>query len=515
MRIAVDPKDAVVPLVLALDVGSTASRGGLYDAAGRPVKGRRHKVPHTFTTGADGTSEIDPDAVVAELDQIITTLATPALSGRIGGLALDTFASSLVGTDADGAALTPCYTYADSRCAPQLADLRAELDEAAVQQRTGTRLHTSYLAPRLRWLRETAPETFARVTRWLSIGEYAYLRLLGRTAVGTSTAAWTGLLDRRAGTWDPVMLAAAGSTAGRLSEIRDPDQPLTAVPKAVRRRWPGLSDAVWFPPIADGFASNIGTGAVDSSTIAASTATSGAMRVVMRGEPAEVPAGLWCYRVDADRSLLGGALNDVGRMITWLESMLRLDPHPDLAGTGPDGANAPGAPGPTDRSALLLAPPDPDTPAVLPYLTGERATGWAGDARALFADVSVATTPQTLYRGAVEGIALSYGRVADELRRTAGNATRIVASGRVAADVPAALQILADVIGAPVEHVTMKRTTLHGTALLALETLAPDVERAPAETGATFVPVPDRADHYRARRARFEQLYDAVIAPRA
>ena len=37
--------DALEPLVLALDVGSTASRGDVYDAAGRPVQGGRRECP--------------------------------------------------------------------------------------------------------------------------------------------------------------------------------------------------------------------------------------------------------------------------------------------------------------------------------------------------------------------------------------------------------------------------------------------------------------------------------------
>ena len=98
----VKPDDAQDPLVLALDVGSTASRGSLYDAAGLPVAGARHKIPHAFRTSADGASEIDPDAVVDELGQIITHLTTTSPKGRIAGVALDTFASSLVGVDADG-----------------------------------------------------------------------------------------------------------------------------------------------------------------------------------------------------------------------------------------------------------------------------------------------------------------------------------------------------------------------------------------------------------------------------
>jgi len=62
--------EALEPFVLALDIGSTASRGDVFDASGRPLKGGRVKVPHHFTTGGDGTSEIDPDAVAGEVEQI-------------------------------------------------------------------------------------------------------------------------------------------------------------------------------------------------------------------------------------------------------------------------------------------------------------------------------------------------------------------------------------------------------------------------------------------------------------
>jgi gluconokinase len=488
-RVGLD--DALDPLVLALDVGSTASRGDVYDAAGRPVEGGRKKVPHAFRTSADGASEIDPDQVVDELGQIVTALTAAPLQGRIAGVALDTFASSLVGVGTDGRAVTPCYTYADSRCGPQVAALRRELDEGEVQQRTGCRLHSSYLPARLRWLRETDPDRFAAAQRWLSLGEYAYLRLLGSTAAGTATAAWTGLLDRRTGRWDPRMLATAGIEADQLSEVRDPDRPLTDVDDAVGRRWPVLQGAHWFAPISDGFASNLGTGALDETTAAVAAATSGAIRVLVPDIPEQIPSGLWCYRVDARRSLLGGALNDVGRVVSWCHDTLRLDADPDR---------------------LMAAAPEPTTPLVLPYLSGERSTGWAATARAVITGASSATTGDLLFRGAMEGVALSYRRIAEELRTTAANPTRILASGRVTQDLPSWLQVLADVLGTPVEPVTLKRATLHGTALHALEVLAPDTARAPVPTAPTLRPVDAYRDYYRDRAEQYDQLYRAVIA---
>ncbi|MCM3661853.1 gluconokinase [Georgenia satyanarayanai] len=483
----VDLKDAVDPLVLAVDVGSTASRGGLYDGRGLPVDRMKHKVPHAFTTATDGTSVIDPLQVVDEVAAIIDALARPELAGRIAGVALDTFASSLVGVDAAGEPLTPCYTYADSRCAPQVNTLRAELDEAQVQQRTGTRLHSSYLPARLRWLHETHPGVVARVRRWMSLGELVVLRLTGTTAVGTSTAAWTGLLDRLTGTWDEGMLAVAGITPDTLSPVHHPDQPLTGL----TTRWPALAGAAWFPVVTDGLAANIGTGATDARTVVASFATSGAVRVRVPAEVPELPSGLWAYRVDAEHALLGGALNDVGRAVSWLEATLKLDG--------------------VDLDGVLAADPDPTTPLALPFLTGERSTGWAADARAVVAGLSAASTPAAIARGLLEGVALSYGRVVTELTRVAPRPEQILASGRMSQSLPHLLQLLADVTGVPVTPVTIKRSTLHGTALLALESLAPQVERAAPTTAATVEPVAGRADYYAERAERFAALYSAVV----
>lgn len=475
---------ALDPLVLALDIGSTATRGGVHDASGRRVDGLQHKVPHAFTVAPDGTSVIDPDQVTAEVERILDAVTGDRRLGtRITGVAMDTFAASLIAVDAAGRALTPCLTYADSRSADAVAALREELDEHAVQQRTGTRLHTSYHAPRLRWLASTQPRIFAGAAAWWSLGEYVLARLVGQPLAGTSTVAWTGLLDRRTGELDAELLAAAGVTPERFSPPRD-------VPDPAPAHRPGLDRAVWFPVITDGFASNIGSGATDATVLTAATATSGALRVLLDGPADPLPFGLWNYRVDARRTLLGGAINDVGRAVSWAESTLRLGPA---------------------LAAVLTAPPSDATPLVLPYLTGERAPGWVGGARAVLGGVSAATDGDALFRGIVEGVAMTYARVADELRPAAPGVVEVAAAGRVSNDRPEWLQVLADVLGRPVTHVTRRRATQRGTALLALDVLAPDAPRAPRATGVTYEPRSAHMEHYADRRARFAEIYDALV----
>ncbi len=489
-RFSVGYDEAQDPLVLALDVGSTGTRGGLYDASGVPIRGSKTKIEHAFTTVADGTSTIDPDQVAGEIAQCIDHLA--GLGRRpIAAVALDTFASSLVGADADGRAITPCYTYADSRCAAQVHYLRSILNEDETQQRTGTRQHTGYLPPRFLWLNATAPDVVARVARWLSLGEYAWLRLIGTTAAGTSTAAWTGMLDRHAGTWDTELCELVGVGIEKLSPIAAPRA--TLMPRlAVAARWPALSDARWFAPIADGFSSSVGAG-TGAPHVVLAAATSGALRMLVDGDLPNLPRGLWCNRIDESRSILGGAVNDVGRAVTWLDSTLRL---PDAE---------------TLRS-VLFDEPTPGTPLVLPFFSGERSTGWVGESRAVIHRINAATGPLDLYRGTMEGVAWTYARMLAQMLDVIGRPAEILGTGRVSNELPGLLQLVADATGVPVTPITIKRSTLRGTALHALEVLAPDAARMPPTRGATLEPVVSRATYYHRRAERYQVLYDKVIA---
>ena len=495
--------EAEPPLVLGLDVGSTACRGALYDAHGRPI-GKRVKIPHSFTAVADGTSTIDPDQVVDELSQILDVLADRVRPGLVEAVAFDSFASSLVAVDRDGTALTPCFTYADGRCAAQVEQLRAEADEHAVQQLTGTRIHSSYWPARLRWLSATRPDLTP--ARYLSLGDYVYRRLIGVHGTGTACASWTGLVDRRACDWSADVIDLAGISPDQLPPIHHLDDPFTPIGRAAdesARRWPAIAGARWFAPVSDGLSANVGLGAADSTTIGATGATSGALRVIVDTLPAKLPPGLWCYAVSAQKWIVGGALNDVGRATDWLAGNLAADQLTDDA----------------IRTALL-AEPSETTPLVLPCFTGERSTGWAADARAIMTGVSAASSATDIYRGVVEGIALSYARIARQLRPVAPGAVKIAAGGRAATARPELFQAVSDVLGLPIEIVDAKRTTLLGTARLALDIVAPSAGPAPSierwrpEPGQVCEPHPGRAPYYADRAERFEAVYEALITSR-
>lgn len=477
------------PYVLGIDVGSTASRGGLYDVTGCPVKGSKQRVAHEFTTAADGTSTIDADQVVEEVRSVVDGIVAFAREKglRIEAVCMDSFASSFLLIDASGVPLTPLSTYADSRCREYVEKLRAEIDETAYHQRTGVRLHNSYHPARLAWAKAELPE-WADAAKVMTIGEYVYLKLAGIEGLAVSTAAWSGIANAHTGELDLEILRAVGVDPGMIQPLRFPDEP--ARPSGTA--WPELDGIPWFHCIPDGWPSNVGPGATGPDTVAVAAATSGAMRVILPEVPAEIPPGLWCYRVARDKAILGGALNDVGRAVSWLEQTIQPVTPDDLA-------------------AALAADPSATTPLALPFFTGERSTGWAAGASAHFTGVTAATTPLQLWRAVFEGVALSYQRVYEQLLQAGARPERVVASGRAATDHPEFLHVLADALGTTVVPLEMKRATVRGTALIALDFLAPGAQRAVPPFGAGYESVDKHCAYYAERRESFDETYNSLV----
>ena len=112
--------------------------------------------------------------------------------------------------------------------------------------------------------------------------------------------------------------------ADQLAPLGDLDQPCQGLQGAWATRWPALADVPWLLPVGDGAAANIGAGCDTPDRVALTMGTTGAMRVVVGPELARVPDGLWLYRVDGPRALLGGATTEGGNLYAWLRTLLQL-----------------------------------------------------------------------------------------------------------------------------------------------------------------------------------------------
>lgn len=462
---------------LALDVGTSSLRVMLFDAQGAGVPGVFARRAFAQQTTPDGGVTLDPRQLMTLLCAAIDEALQQAGSRRIARVAMDTLVANLLGVDADGQPVTPLYTWADTRG----AHLNVDLDAADYTRRSGCRLHTSYWPLRILWLRAERPNLFRRVRHWLSFGEFLFLRLFGRRRVSTSVASWSGLLDRHRLCWDGPMLEQLPLQPEQLSAISD--EPLQGPHAQWRQRWPALADALWHPAIGDGVAANLGAGCARPERVALSLGTSGAMRVILPGAPPQTPPGLFVYRIDEARSLVGGALSNAGNLYAWLRRVLAE----------------------VDEDALAAIAPDGHGLTVLPFLAGERAPGWRDEARAIFAGMTFDSSPEHLLRAALEAVAFRFAQILKRLRPLLPPQPRFIATGAALRHSPLWLQIMADVLGAPVNLCAEEEATLRGCALLAMGR-----EPEPA-TGPGCQPRSEYHRVYQEAIGRQQRLYDRLL----
>lgn len=495
----VDLAGACRPLVLALDVGSSSARAGLLDAAGRHLSGTLTDIAYRMTTTPDGGAELDPDdllhAVIGTIDGALTAAGSQA--SEIRAVGISTFWHSLMGIDESGRALTPVYTWADTRAAKAAEQLSRQLDAEAYHRRTGAILHPSYPLAKLAWLRRDQPNRFKRVSRWLSFGEFLQGALFGpdRITCSISMASGTGLFDQTRQTWDAEALAAAGIGPDQLSPLGD--APLFGLLPEYAKHWPALTEAAWFPALGDGACSNLGSGSIGPDRVAVMVGTTGAMRLLRQGEPVAPPPGLWLYRLDSEHILLGGALSEGGNLFDWLRAQLQL---PGLHALGPQ---------------LAVLPPDGHGLTWLPFLAGERSPDWALDARATLTGITLDTTALEIMRAGLEAVAYRFALIAERLQAALPGERTIVASGNGLLRNPVWMQILADVLGRPVVASPEPEASLKGAALMALRRLderSPSLLEPPPLDGATrFDPIPANAPVYQAAIARQQALYARMM----
>jgi gluconokinase len=394
--------------------------------------------------GEDGEPEPgDAHLPYALLDADELVDACRAVLAQVGegdALALSCVWHSLLPLDEHERPLSSLLTWRDMTGEPP------PLDPEAYHRRTGCFLHPSFWPAKLVGL---------SAARYVSFPDYLLLRLTGELATSISMASGTGVFDPNRLAWDGETLEAVGADDSQLPPVSD---------EQVAGVWPALGD---------GALSNIGAGCVGRGRAAVTIGTSAAARVVYEATAADPKPGLFLYRLDAHRFCEGGALSDGGNLHEWLRLTLSEAE-------------------PIDRPDHGLT--------FLPFLGGERSLGWDVDRRGLIDGLTFATTPGEIVQAALEGVAYRLAAVLD----TIGGLESVVATGHAALVNDTWLQILADVLGRPVEVSGEPEGSARGAAVVALERLG--VAVPPAPVARVVEPRPERFEIHSAAREEQRRL---------
>ncbi|HUY13615.1 MAG TPA: gluconokinase [Terriglobia bacterium] len=464
------------PAILTLDVGSSSVRTLLYDAQGREVPGFGLHIPYELDKTLGGGIEVDADFLCGLCIECLSAIHQHMDIAGIWptAVAVCTFWHNVLGLDGSGSPTTPVIHPFDTRSADAARALAKKLDPAGVHARTGCVLHASYLPAKLAWLAETQPQTMRKSRWWMSFGEYLFFKLFGRHAASTSMVSGSGLWNQNQNTYDPETLRALPAQPEQFAPESEMDKPVDTLVAAYRTQWPEFSNIPWFPALGDGACNNIGSGACHRNQLALMVGTSGALRSVVEADRMETPGGLWVYRLDRKRFVVGGALTDGGAVYAWMKRLLNLPGDEEV------------------ETALQAMPPLSHGLTVLPLFAGERSPGWRGDARAALIGLGSETSSIQILRASLEAVALRFRLIYDILKHSLGAPQQIIASGGALLYSPAWTQMMADALACPVTPCLENEATSRGAALVALERLGaiPSVAAAPPPLGDPSEPNP-------------------------
>lgn len=489
-------------LTLALDIGTSSVRAALYDDRGIVLPRTMVKNERSLSVTDDGGAEIDADEAFLQVTAAIDDVLAKAekVKGEVTHVATSCFWHSLVGVDAKGKPTTKGFGWADTRSRAQVSVLRKRFDEGKVHNRTGARFHTSYWPAKLLWLKgdntsgsDCAPFTGTRT--WLSLSDHVLLRLTDTLATSVSMASGTGIFDIRACDWDSELLKFLKLKRHNFPPVAADDATFKLNAKFAKR-WPRLKDARWFPAIGDGAANNIGAGCVAKSKAALMIGTSGAMRVAYRGEPPEkIPDGLWCYRIDRTRVVIGGALSDGGGLYRWLKDNLRLLSDDDKT-----------------EAEIAQRPPAGHGLIFLPFLAGERSTGYHENAAGAILGLRSATDTIDIVQAALESVAYRFAVIFDQLDSVC-RIREVIASGGALRESPVWTQIIADVLGRDMTLPDTREASSRGAVLLALETIGKieKIDQLATPVGTAFSADNSKLKVYRKARKHHQDRYRQLL----
>jgi gluconokinase len=480
--------------VLVLDIGSSSVRALLFDDQARLIPGAVVSAAHEITTEPPGAATLDMPGLQARVEHCIDQILTHPAAGQIRVVGVDTLVGNMLGVRADGQPLTPVYTYADTRSAPDVDQLAAHVSPQQKHQDTGCLLHTAYQPARLHWLRRTQPDLFQQVARWVDLGYVLYQQWFGEGRTSYSVASWSGLLNRATLTWDADWLRILDISSARLPELGDDQQVVSGLTPAYAARWPALKSTPFCLPVGDGAAANVGCGCIDRTQMTLTVGTTAALRVMTDALLPPVPQGLWSYRVDARHHLIGGATSEGGNIFQWARGTLALGSREEV------------------EAALAARTPDEHHLTMLPLLAGERSPGWATNATGAIAGLRLSTEPLDILQAALEAVAHRLAMVAEQIAPIVAPDAPVVASGGALAASPAWTQMMATALERPLHLTTEPELTARGAAILALNAVdGSPLEAFPPSVSAIIEPCAPHVPLFRAARVRQIALYNQII----
>lgn len=442
--------------LLGIDVGTSGTRAVVVDERGSVIASATEEHA-AFASPNIGWAEQDArdwwracgiavQAALREGGISRDEIACVGFSGQMHGATL---------LDERDEVLRPAIIWCDGRTNEQCRRLTEQVGAERLIELVANPALEGFTLPKLLWVKDNEPETWARVRTVLLPKDYVRFMLTGERATDVADASGTLMLDVRGRKWSDAILEAAEIDAGILPKVfesaeicgRVSDEGAAAT--GLRAGTPVIAGA------GDQAAGAVGLGIVAPGAVSATIGTSGVV-FAATDRPALDPKGrvhTFCHAIP-DRWHVMGVTQAAGLSLRWFRDRF--------------GAGATDGRDPYERLSEEAASVAPGSDGVMwtPYLMGERTPHLDASARAALIGLTASHTRAHVIRAILEGVAFSlrdtltiFGEMnvpIESIKLGGGGARSQVWR-----------QIQADVYGHAVETVAAEEGAAYGAALLA------------------------------------------------
>jgi glycerol kinase len=444
--------------ILAIDQGTSSTKTLIVDAAGKVLARGHASLETQYLDG--GFVEQDPwgiwENVKASASRCLADLESKGFDvSDISAIGISNQRETFVIWDAEGRPLYPAVVWQCKRSVDICRSLRDAGLEELVRTRTGLVIDPYFSASKIIWLKENISEVrealdkgkafFGTVDSWL-----LYCMTDGAVhATDDTNASRTLMFDIRTLQWDEELLEAFGLQGLRLPEVRTGGSffGTTDLGGLLPNKVPvtgmlGDSHAAAFGEAcfsAGDVKATLGTGCSLLMNIGDTPIPSknGMVTTVCWSTPTEV-----CYAFE-------GVIVSCGATLQWAGERLGLFEDP------------------RQTEVMANAVSDSGGVVLVPAFSGLGSPHWQSDRRASITGIGFETTKEHIVRAALESIPYQIKDVIDAMMADAMIAPGVLkADGGITSN-RFVMQLLADLLGRPVETIGMPDVSAMGAAFMA------------------------------------------------
>lgn len=485
-----------------LDIGTTGCKITVFRADGTLLGEAYREYPPCRIPG-----EIDPRTIRDSVFEVLKEVSS--VCEELTAIGITSFGETAVLLDDHDEPVDNAILYTDGKGVEQCRRLESEFGGKKIASITGLKPNAMYTLPKLMWIRENAPEKWARVRKIFLIQDYITYILTGLDNIAYSLAARTMAFDINRLEFSSELLQQAGIDKDLFAR----PIPTGSVAGVVNSRLAlqlGLPLGISIIAVGhDQIAAAVGTGVLEPGMAVDGTGTVECITPVYTGLPknpevmynnhlAIVPFVTEGCFVSYAFSFCGGAL------LKWYRDTIGKEIADKLKKEG----------GNPYTYFDSLVRDEPSGLLVLPHFSGAATPYMNNHAKGAILGLTTSTSTTDIYKALMEGVTyemrLNLECLADagieikELRATGGGASS-----------EKWLQIKADILGIPVTTMGVAQSGTLGSIILAGLTCRLYYSKEEAcskflRTGKTFYPRKEKSLQYEALYQRYKKLYHVV-----